>query len=292
MSTLKITRRKFVKSAGLTAAAAILPFEKYFPKNIYVPKIGLQLYTIRKEIEIAFEDSMKKVADTGYAGIETYALPENLTLEHAAEVFKTLGLKVFSMHTDLPEGKQLEESLLAADIYDCNTVVYHGWPEGNKYKDKDALKYSAEVYNRIGDVLKVKGLRFGLHNHWWEFEKNVDGIYPFYFLLNNLNDDIIFEIDTYWAKTAGIDPAKIVKDFGKRAPLLHIKDGPAIKGKKSYEQVPAGSGVMDFQSIVKAAGENTEWMIVEFDEYNRNIFEGIRMSYKYLTVNKFAEGNV
>ncbi len=56
-------------------------------------------------------------------------------------------------------------------------------------------------------------------------------------------------------KQQGRIPAKILTDFGKRAPLLHIKDGPAIEGEKSYEQVPAGQAVMDFPSIIKAGGK-------------------------------------
>ena len=120
----------------------------------------------------------------------------------------------------------------------------------------------------------------------------VDGVYPYYYLLKHADPAMFFEIDTYWAKTAGRDPIKIVRDFGPRAPLLHIKDGPAVKGPKGYEQVPAGSGVMDFKSIAKAGGNHTRWMIVEFDEYADNIFDGIQRSYTYLTKNHLAKGKI
>jgi sugar phosphate isomerase/epimerase len=146
-----------------------------------------------------------------------------------------------------------------------------------------------EVYNETGSFLKSKGLRFGLHNHWFEFEKNDEGIYPFYYLLENLDKEIIFELDTYWVKTAGEDPARVVGDFGSRAPLLHIKDGPAVKGDPMYKHVPAGQGTLDFKAVVKAGGENIKWMIVEFDEYDKDIFEGIKESYSYLTKNGLAE---
>ncbi len=92
-----------------------------------------------------------------------------------------------------------------ADAYNCNTIVYHEWPQGDKFKNADAVKHTAEVYDEIGAFLKSKGLKFGLHNHWWDFEKNEDGIIPFYYLLDNLDKEIFFEIDTYWAKTAGQD---------------------------------------------------------------------------------------
>ena len=196
------------------------------------------------------------------------------------------------MHTELPIGKDRDLALRMADAYNSEMLVYHGWPPGDKYKNKESLDRTVDIYNEIYNYFNPKGIKFGIHNHWFEFEKNEDGIYPFYYFLKNADENIFFEIDTYWVKTAGKDPAKIIKDFGTRAPLLHIKDGNAIKGEKSYEQVPAGQGVMDFPSIIKAGKENIKWMIVEFDEYNGNIFEAVEESYKYLTKNNLAEGKI
>jgi sugar phosphate isomerase/epimerase len=195
------------------------------------------------------------------------------------------------MHTELPTGDQKEKILKAAEAYNCEYVIYAGWPQGEKYKNLDAIKRTADIYNESASFLKSKGLHFGLHNHWWEFEM-VDGVYPFYYLLEHVDPKVFFEIDTYWAKTGGQNPIKIVKDFGARAPFLHIKDGPAVKGEKGYEQVPVGTGAMDFKSIVKAGGKNTRWMIVEFDEYAGNIFKGMQSSYKYLIKNHLAKGKV
>lgn len=255
----------------------------------YKANIGLQLYTVRKLFEKDFEGTIQKIADLGFLGIESYPLPENITLKHAGKVFKDAGLKVLGMHTALPVGKDREVALRLAEAFDCDMVIYPGWPQGDKYKNVDATKHMAGIYNETGAFLKSKGLRFGLHNHWWEFEKT-DGIYPFYYLLEHLDRDIVFEIDTYWVKTGGQSPAKVLGDFGKRAPLLHIKDGPAIKGEQSFAQVPVGTGTMDFPAIVKAGGENTKWMIVEFDEYDKDIFDGIRQSYDFLTSNGLAQG--
>lgn len=291
MSDIRYSRRDFLKLAGLgTAALAIPSGLKVFADQKYVAKIGLQLYSIRKVIETDFDSSVKRVADIGYLGIETYALPESVTLDHAAKVFKDSGLKIFSMHSELPVGKDRNTALKMADAYRCDTIVYHGWPQGDKYKNQKNIEHMVDVHNEIAAFLGSRGLRYGLHNHWWDFEKNDDGIIPFYYLLKHLDKNILFEIDTYWAKTAGQDPAKILRDFGKRAPLLHIKDGPAVEGPKSYEQVPAGQGVMDFPAIVEAGGEHIKWMIVEFDEYAGDIFDGIGQSYSYLTKNKLAKG--
>jgi hypothetical protein len=47
-----------------------------------------------------------------------------------------------------------------------------------------------------------------------------------------------------------------VRDFGERAPFLHMKDGAAVKGSKIYNSVPMGEGPLNFLLIVKASGKN------------------------------------
>jgi len=284
-------RKEFLKLLGLGTAALVLPGFRFNLNNKYVPNIGMQLYTIRKQIEKDLEGSIFKIAKTGIMGIETYALPKNVELNFAAKVFRDNKLKIFAMHTGMPEGNEKENILRLADAYQCDRVIYPGWPENDKYKDTETIKRTADMYNEAAAFLKKNNLKFGLHNHWWEFELHND-YYPFYYLLEHLDKEIFFEIDTYWTKTGGQNPSKVVSDFGNRAPLLHIKDGPAIKGEKSYEQVPAGKGVMDIPLIVKAGGENIKWMVVEFDEYSGNIFEGVQSSYDYLTKNKLGKGKV
>ncbi|MBN1302183.1 MAG: TIM barrel protein [Melioribacteraceae bacterium] len=284
-----INRRDFIKYLGISAAAVALPDPQLSAFNSYKAKIGLQLYTIRRAVESDFEASVNKVAHMGYLGVETYTLPERITLKHAADVFKKAGLTVFSMHSELPVGKHRDLAVKMSEIYECDTIVYHGWPEDDKYKNKDERERTVDLYNEINNFLHSRGIKFGLHNHWWEFE-NKYGNYPFYYLLEHLEKSIFFEIDTYWAAVAGLNPAKIISDFGTRVPLVHIKDGPAIKGEKSYEQVPAGQGVVDFSEVVKESGSKIKWMIVEFDEYAGEIFKGIKESYNYLISNNFAEG--
>jgi sugar phosphate isomerase/epimerase len=292
MKKLNYSRKDFLKLIGLGTAALSIPNIPLFADSKYKPKIGIQLYTVRKAIEKDFEGPVRKIAETGYAGVETYTLPENISLEQAGKVFKDFELEVFSMHSELPVGENRDLAVKMADAYNCDLVLYHGWPEENKFGTIEQAKKTVETYNEISAFLKSKGLRFGLHNHWWEFEKTDYGIYPFYYLLENLDEDVVFEVDTYWTKVAGLDPAKVMTDFGKRAPLLHIKDGPAVKGDPMYKHVPAGEGALDFPAIVKAGGENIKWMIVEFDEYEKDIFEGIKKSYEYLTKNNLAEGKI
>jgi sugar phosphate isomerase/epimerase len=289
MESLDQSRRNALKLMGLGTLSFATGGFRFNAPSSYKAKIGLQLYTVRKQLDQDFEGTLRKIADIGFLGIEYYPLSENITADRASKAFKNLGLEVFGMHIPMPTVEVRDGVVKLAEAFKCEKVIYPGWPQGDKYKNLEATKRTAESYDEAATFLKSYGLNFGLHNHWWDFEET-DGIVPFYYLLEHLHKNVFFEIDTYWVKTGGKDPVKVVGDFGKRAPLLHIKDGPAVKGDSMYKQVPVGEGSLDFPAIVKAGGENTQWMVVEFDEYDKDIFEGIAKSYAYLTKNGLAEG--
>jgi hypothetical protein len=119
----------------------------------YEAKIGLQLYSIRRVIEKEFKSSIEKVARMGYYGIETYALPKNITLKEAANIFRENKLEIFSIHTKLPIGDDRDLALRMADAYHCDRFVYHSWPPGDKYKNKAALDHTVEMYVEIASFL-------------------------------------------------------------------------------------------------------------------------------------------
>jgi sugar phosphate isomerase/epimerase len=98
---------------------------------------------------------------------------------------------------------------------------------------------------------------------------------------------VFFEVDTYWAQTGGVEAADLVRKLGAKAPLLHIKDGPCVKGEP---MTAVGDGVMDVGAIVNAGKPYTEWMIVELDACATDIIEAVAKSYSYLVGKGFAHG--
>jgi len=125
--------------------------------------------------------------------------------------------------------------------------------------------------------VKSAGLRLAIHNHWWEFG-NIDGKLIFNIMLENLDPELSFEVDTYWVKTAGCDPVAVLKSLDKRVPLIHIKDGPCIR---TEPMVALGTGSMDIPSIAKAA-ENAEWLIVELDRCATDMLTAMKESITYM----------
>ena len=248
--------------------------------------LALQLYTVRDLLAENFSAIIEKIAEIGYVGVETAFFADNITLPQAVQIIRGTGLSIPAAHCEIPIGAQQDTVLAEAEILGCEKLVWHGWPQDEDYSSLDGIKRLADRYNQANKICEANGYRFGIHNHWWEFEP-VEGQYPYQILVQEMDPNIFFEVDTYWVKTAGLDPVHVVNELGKRAPLLHLKDGPAVKGKP---MLAAGQGVMDFEALVQASGSNAEWLIVEMDECATDMLVAVEESYQYLTKHNLVKG--
>lgn len=247
--------------------------------------IGIQLYTVRDALAEDFTGTIKKIADMGFVGVETAGFPGTTPAE-AKKLFDDLGLVVLGAHVGLPLGDSKNQILDNMAALGCQRMINAYLPH-EKYATIDGIKEVCALLNESNAVAKAHGFSFGVHNHWWEFQP-VDGRYPYHIWLDELDKDVFFEVDTYWAQTAGLDAASVVSEFGSRAPLLHIKDGPA---NTEEPMLAAGQGVMDFPRIIAAGGANTEWLVVELDRCATDMLTAVSQSYTYLTSNGLARGN-
>jgi sugar phosphate isomerase/epimerase len=265
-------------------------------RSLYEPaKIAVQLYSVRKEIEKDIKGTLKRIVDIGFDAVETAFWPEGISVKQAGQYLKDAGLTVCSAHIELPTGAQKTAWLETAKELGCKKMIWHGWPEDIRYGSLDGTKQLVAIYNEANHFAKANGLQFGIHNHWWEFRNKAGKRFVYEVLLDQLEKDIFFEIDTYWVKVAGHNPADIVRKFGKRAPLLHIKDGSGVWRDSLADDNPdpmvaVGKGTQNFPAIVKAANGNTEWMVVEMDKATTDIFEALQESYDYLIKNGMAKG--
>ncbi len=293
-ATKRLPRRDFLKSGGAFALGNILlPKLALAKTDSPTAKISLQLYTVRKEIEKDISGTLHRLSKVGIKTVETAFWPKNVTVKDAAKYLKDAGLKVSSCHIEIPIGDKKEAMLQVAEAFDCKRMIWHGWPEDKRYSNLDGTKELINIYNEASQYAKANGLQFGLHNHWWEYRNRVGDRFVYEWLLEGVDKDIFFEIDTYWVKVARQDPAAIVAKFGKRAELLHMKDGPAIWRDTLAEDnpdpmVPLGKGVQNFPAIVKAADSNVKWMVIEMDVVASDVFQAVKESRDYLLKNKFA----
>jgi sugar phosphate isomerase/epimerase len=248
--------------------------------------IGIQLYTLRAEAEKDYAAVVRKIADMGYVGVEPAGVP-GTTAQAAGKLFRELGLQVPSAHLKLPLGDDKNEVLDTAGAIGAKRIVCP-WlpPEGFSAADK--IRATCDTLNQAAAVAAENGLQLVYHNHWFEYQA-INGRYANEIMLEYLDPAVLFEVDTYWVKVAGQDPLQVIKNLGSRAPLLHIKDGPA--DSREADMVAVGQGTLDWHSIIPAAASTAEWLIVELDRCATDMMTAVAESYSYLVGEGLARGH-
>lgn len=245
--------------------------------------IAVQLYSLRDELAKDFVGTIRKVADMGYAGVETAGF-NGSTLEEAAKLFADLGLKVSSAHGPLPLGDDQNKVLDTMAALGAKYMVLPFLP-AEDFTTADRIKANCDRINEADAIARANGLTLLYHNHWWEFRQQVDGKPAFETMLSYLAPSVGFEIDTYWTQTGGTEVVPLLKKLGATVPLLHIKDGSTDETKS---MVAVGDGVMDWASIIPAG--HAEWLIVELDRCETDMTEAVAKSYTFLSSKGYGHG--
>ncbi len=249
-----------------------------------MPPIGIQLYTLREQLAENFDNIIRRVAEIGYVGVEFEGL-YGKSPTAAANLCSELGLQISSMHAATPLLEHITPTIDIARTLGVKRVVCAWYPPAN-FATLDAIRATCEELNRVNEILRGNDLELLYHNHWQECARVGDKL-VYQHMLDFLEATVGFEIDVYWAKTAELDPAEVVRELGTRAPLLHIKDGPATM---DADMTAVGDGVLDFSAIANASKDTAEWWIVEEDRTAGDMMQDIEKSFYYLTQRGFAHG--
>ena len=279
---MPITRRQLL--AG--AAAASWPVQRSFAALL--PKIGVQLYTVRNIIEQHPEETLKALDEIGYR--EAEATSGNL--EKIWPALKQTRLAPVSVHVDnalfRPENKEKLVALLP-DLKGkgFQYAVYPYVPPAARHGE-DTFKELADTLNRAGAECRKVGLKLCYHNHAFEFQKygSKTGFEIMTDALDRNNAGL--ELDLFWVSVGGHDPAEMLRKYKGRVDLVHIKD-KADMPVQFNETVPksafkeAGKGTLDWPAILKTARQTgVKHYFVEQDQTPGNPIDSLRTSFQYL----------
>jgi sugar phosphate isomerase/epimerase len=248
--------------------------------------IAVQLWTLRDALAADFEGTLQRVAEIGYNAVEIASIPSHITSERARAVLDAAGLAVPSIHAPAPVGDDQQRVLDLAAAYGARYVVVP-WLDPQRYwRSAEAIRAVVDLLNEASASARAAGLTLAYHNHHFEFEA-LDGRLPLEMALETLSPDVLLEIDTYWAKVGGADPAAVLRGHSARVPLLHVKDGPA--SDTASPQTAVGAGAMDYETLIPLAAQ-AEYLIVELDHCATDMMEAVAQSYTYLTTKGLAHG--
>lgn len=241
--------------------------------------VALQLYTVRDQLKEDFPGTVRAVAALGYAGVELAGYG-GLSAPELKRLLSELGLRVAGDHVSLDrlEG-ELDAALDFCQEIGAEHIVCPFLPPARR-QGADAWKAIASTLNGIGERCSRRGLPFCYHNHAFEFDP-VDGSNGFRLLYEHSDPRYVqMELDVFWAKKGGEDPAAILQRYPGRCPILHLKDMTA-DAEQTFAEV--GEGTMDFQSLFAAAPTGgVRWYIVEQDRCRRPPLESAKLSLQHL----------
>jgi len=274
-----MNRREFLSSS----LATVIAFGgRHLHGQATTRPIGLQMYTVRKQAEQNLPAVLQAISKIGYQEVELYW---NLYSHPAPELRRMLadhGLRAPSGHIDY---KGFERKLDYARALGLDYVVCPMLPK-RMWNSLDGFKRAADQFNRWGEKSRQAGMRFGFHNHNYEFRRFGD-VTGFDTIVDRTDPKLVWlELDCYWITQAGHDPAEMLKQYGSRVRMIHIKDRkpgfpPSQQLNSSAEHfTEVGTGTIDWPAVLGAAQKaGVEHYFVEQDSADRPPLESIAISY-------------
>jgi sugar phosphate isomerase/epimerase len=245
--------------------------------------IGLQLYTVRDQLQTDFEGTIAKVAQIGYKNLE-FAGYYNRTPEQVRALLDKLNLVSTSSHI----GGPLMVQDAAAQIKAAKTIGqdYITIPSYNFGKEGvEGWKKAAAQFNAWGRMCKDAGIKLAYHNHNFEFAPLEGGPSGYEVLQREVDPALVdFELDLYWAAFADQDPLALFAKHPGRFAMWHVKDLLLTNGTKGM--APVGGGTLNFKSYFAHRQEaGLKHFFVEHDsaaQYPGGSLASIQASYTNL----------
>ncbi|MDB6135014.1 MAG: sugar phosphate isomerase/epimerase [Verrucomicrobiales bacterium] len=291
-----MNRRHFLRNAAAVTPFALgggSVFAALAADDVYRKTIGLQLYTLRNEIKADTAGTIKAVAAAGYKQGEMYGFPNCGPMIAAA---KDCGLELHSSHFEWdtvvnPKDDSLSDFqriLDKAREAGLSHLVIPYLADGNRRTLDDYKKVAANA-SKAAAKAKEAGIQLAYHNHNFEFEPKEGGKTGFDIFVAEFSPDMKFEVDVFWVKAGGVEPAELLKKLSGRVSQVHLKDLKAGIATPTYSTgVPAdafkelGNGIIPLEPILAAAREaGVKYCHVEQDQSPAPL-KSIQQSMDYL----------
>jgi len=255
-------------------------------KPLFTAPIGLQTYTFRRSIG----QEPAKVLDT----IKAMGITEieggggRLTPQEFKKLCDERGISIPSTGAGYEElNNKIDSVVYKTKALGAKYVMCAWIPHNRGAFNLDNAKKAVEDFNRAGKTLKENGITLCYHAHGYEFQPHEDGTLLDYIIKNTNPEYVSFEMDIMWIHFGGGDPAGLLKKYGDRWKLMHVKDlkkgtpKDLTGGTSTENDVAVGTGELDMPAIMKEAKKvGIKHYFIE-DESSR-IIEQIPQTIKYL----------
>ena len=228
-------------------------------KLVYTFPLGLQTYTYRNQLPKDVVGTLDLIKSLGFTEIEG-GVPKGMTVEEYKNLLTERGITVTSTGSGYDQiVKDPEIAVKQAKALGASFVMVAWIPHQKGSFSLENARKAVEDFNRVGKVLKDSGLTFCYHTHGFEFQPYQDGTLFDYMVKNTNPDYVSFEMDILWVTHGGADPVALLKKYGNRWKLMHLKDlkkgikGDFTGGTPPENDVALGDGQVDMPTVLALA---------------------------------------
>jgi sugar phosphate isomerase/epimerase len=226
--------------------------------------LGVQLVSFTCFNDI--ERSVVEIAKLGFRNVETVGNH----LDDAPGLRKILdanGVVALSGHVGLPEVRErldwvIEQSL----ILGASEVYMPAVPVDMRKSGQDFWKALGSELGSMAAKFESAGIRFGYHNHDWEFAAFEDGSYPLeHILRESEGTNLSWQADFAWIKRGGQDPFEWLSRYSNRLTSIHLKDELAPPfDPEERGWCALGDGILNMVDAIPAISKiqpNVSWFL-------------------------------
>ncbi len=277
------TRRSFLKNSAVLMAGTALLSKHSFAMPAAGEIVGVQLYSVRDDMAKDPLGTLKKVASMGYKHVEHANYVNRKFYGYPAKEFRKilddLGLKMVSGHTVLgknhwdPVKKTFTDAWLQtvedAAILGQKYVVSPSMDESMRSNYDDFMKL-LEIFVKSGELCQKSGMKFGYHNHWFEFSEKLNGQLLFDIMMKNLDvKKVVMQLDIGNMYIAGAKALDVIGKYPGKFELIHVKDEIPSTGEEKFESAILGKGVIKVKEVLDICRKTggTQVYIIEQESY-------------------------
>ena len=287
------SRRTFLKNSAVLIAGTTLLSKTAFASSKPNEILGLQLYSVRDDMKKDPIGTLTQLAKMGYKNVEHANYINRKFYGYTAAEFKKilddLGLKMPSGHTVMGKNHWDADKKVFSDSwkYTIEDAGYMGqkyvispsMEESMRTTYDDMLRYM-DVFNKCGELCQKSGMKFGYHNHYFEFSEKLNNIKVFDIMMKNMDPKlVIMQLDIGNMYIAGAKALDILSQYPGRFEMLHVKDEIAVNTPDKFESAILGKGIIPTKEAIdlgRKIGGTTVFIIEQESYQNATALESVK----------------
>jgi sugar phosphate isomerase/epimerase len=282
---MKTSRRVFIQNSAFLLAGTTLLSKTAFAAPKPSEILGVQLYSVREDMKKDPLGTLKQVAKIGWKNVEHANYINRKFYGYTPAEFKKilndLGLKMPSGHTVMGKNhwdavkKDFSDSwkqTIEDAAYMGQKYVISPSMDETMYKTYDDMVRYMQIFNKCGELCQKSGMKFGYHNHWFEFGEKLNNVKIFDIIMQNIDTKLVaMQLDIGNMYIAGAKALDVLSQYPGRFELIHVKDEIASTNSEKYESTVLGKGIIPTKEAIDLGRKigGTKVFIIEQESYQK-----------------------